>query len=360
MARHTQRVSERSEEERDRRIAEQCVSYQRGLAAQQAIAARQWASERDLHGLEALASVGKRASAALVRENFGLIVSLSRLATGEIVSGRVSNDDLLQLAVLGFLRGAALFDPARGTKISTFCQHYVRESIRTAFRDSIGLSGVHGGDLAVSLRRWLDLFEDSSGHVDAAAVAEAWNQATVSRHAALLQARFPDRYDGQPEEWAFSDAEQRVRHRGLWLDETRVVEILRRSTPVRSLNGADAVTDDDVRLEERIAGDSSPEDILIDHVERAERDTRIKAALSQWLTDLEAAIVLLYFGFEDGEAKSADEVAHLLDLRPADVHRHLENALVVLNTNPDLREIAGLGRPPGVGPTTAGDRRAER
>ncbi|MBR4194764.1 MAG: sigma-70 family RNA polymerase sigma factor, partial [Oscillospiraceae bacterium] len=67
----------------------------------------------------------------LVSENTGLIRAVARRYQGR----GVENDDLFQLASLGFLKAAAGFDPAFGTQFSTYAVPKIAGEIRRFLRD---------------------------------------------------------------------------------------------------------------------------------------------------------------------------------------------------------------------------------
>ena len=82
--------------------------------------------------LIALAKGGdKDASEALVRENTGLIWSVSRRFQGR----GAEMDDLYQLGCLGFLKAVEGFDPSFGTQFSTYAVPKIAGEIRRFLRD---------------------------------------------------------------------------------------------------------------------------------------------------------------------------------------------------------------------------------
>ena len=82
--------------------------------------------------LIARSQAGDRAALEqLVSENTGLIRAVARRYQGR----GVENDDLFQLASLGFLKAAAGFDPAFGTQFSTYAVPKIAGEIRRFLRD---------------------------------------------------------------------------------------------------------------------------------------------------------------------------------------------------------------------------------
>ncbi|MBR2667513.1 MAG: sigma-70 family RNA polymerase sigma factor [Oscillospiraceae bacterium] len=74
---------------------------------------------------------GREACEALLRENTGLLWSIVRRYYGR----GVEPDDLYQLACLGFLKAVQNFDPAFGTRFSTYAVPKIAGEIRRFLRD---------------------------------------------------------------------------------------------------------------------------------------------------------------------------------------------------------------------------------
>ena len=92
-------------------------------------------AQDDRNGTLALiagAQAGDRvAMERLVEENLGLIRAVARRYQGR----GVENDDLFQLASLGFLKAVAGYDPAFGTQFSTYAVPKIAGEIRRFLRD---------------------------------------------------------------------------------------------------------------------------------------------------------------------------------------------------------------------------------
>ena len=73
----------------------------------------------------------RAATEALVEENTGLIRAVAQRYQGR----GVESDDLFQLASLGFLKAVAGFDPAFGTRFSTYAVPKIAGEIRRFLRD---------------------------------------------------------------------------------------------------------------------------------------------------------------------------------------------------------------------------------
>ncbi len=329
--------------ERHKKIGELCRIYQRGLAAQERITQHLYKSDRELGGLKALVSAGNAAARQLVVDNYGLIIKLVRLSCYGMPEGRVYFDDLLQYGVLGWLRGCARYDPNRGITISTFIQHWIREAVRNAYRDSsigIGISGVHGGDLAISLRRYISSLEqEEKNNVNPQEVANLWNSATVSRCAAILSQK-PEYADKSMDEIVLY-AETIVRRRGQWLDAQRVLDANRRISPTDSIDMI--LNDNGDTLGSELSTKRSSEDEVLERIELIDRQHQIEKSIAKNLTEIQYAVVKLYFGLGDvGISMSHNEIAEVLKISTTASRKTLEAALITLREDPELQEMIGL------------------
>ena len=111
--------------------------------------------------LIARAQAGDRAaSERLVTENIGLIRAVARRYQGR----GAENDDLIQLASLGFLKAAAGFDPAFGTQFSTYAVPKIAGEIRRFLRDDGAVKVSRGlKERAASIRLARDRLSKSLG-----------------------------------------------------------------------------------------------------------------------------------------------------------------------------------------------------
>lgn len=326
---------------RDAETARLCVEYQRGQEARRRLRGGQWDSDRTRRALQAASDIGQRAASVLVKSNYGLIVKLVHLASSELVHGKVPTDDLLQLGVLGFLRGVERFEPDRGTKLGTWTQHWIREAVRNAFRDSGGLSGVHGADLAVGLRHYVALVEETTGRADYDMIAELWNQAAVARYSSIMS-RKPE-FEKLSQDRLEEEAELLVRKRGLWMSGDGVAKALRRMQMVTSLD-ANVESEDDATLADRISDGWTVEDHDAELRERAERETAVEQALAQMLNGEEYQVVKMYFGMaEERGPLTVDQISGTMGLAPHKVQALLESALFALRNNRDLQRLVGIG-----------------
>ncbi len=326
---------------RDADNARLCVEYQRGQEARRRLRAGQWDSEHARRALQAACDAGQRAASVLVHSNYGLIVKLVHLARSELVAGKVPTDDLIQLGVLGFLRGVERFDPARGTKLGTWTQHWIREAVRNAFRDSGGLSGVHGADLAIGLRHYVALVEETTGRVDHDVVADLWNQAAVARYSSIMSHK-PE-FEGMDQQRLEEEAELLVRKRGLWLTGVGVANAIRRMQVITSLD-ATVDSEDDATLAEQVTDGWTVEAHESEQAEQEERVEAVEQALAAALTVEEYEVIQMYFGLNrtDGPL-TVDQIAEHIQMSPGRVNALLESALFALRNSRDLQRLVGIG-----------------
>src|SRR6187399_241029 len=84
------------------------------------------ADERELAHLIAVGDV--RARDRMVRANLRLVVNIARGYTGK----GLSLQDLIEEGNLGLLRAVEGFDPAMGTRFSTYASYWIKQSIKRA------------------------------------------------------------------------------------------------------------------------------------------------------------------------------------------------------------------------------------
>jgi RNA polymerase primary sigma factor len=85
------------------------------------------------HRLAAAVAAGDLAARdELVRRNLGLVRVIARSYAGR----GLEPDDLVGEGTLGLIRAAVGFDPAFGTRFSTYAAHWIRQAIRAALTDT--------------------------------------------------------------------------------------------------------------------------------------------------------------------------------------------------------------------------------
>ena len=246
--------------------------------------------------LEREAREGRTASAALVRSNLRLVISVAKRYVG--LKGQ-SLMDLIQEGNLGLLQAVERFDPERGTRFSTYGIYWIRQAIRRSLdRDAMRIP---------------EMLVD--------------RQYQVQRVTATLTqtlGRVPT-----PEEIAlevdFTEIDEATRN------EMR--ELLRAGRPVtaaqkRSLQQAGQyvrelveITGSAVSLETPIGSDEDSElsDTLPDETEPGTADAGDHEMLEEMLVELllrleprDRQVIELRYGLNDGISHSLEEVARLL------------------------------------------------
>jgi len=312
--------------------------YQEGKRADVLLHNRPDLSSRQQNALSGQAFRGRLAGEELVRMHYRLIVRFASIFSS---SGRdsqlLSKDDLLQMAVLGFLRAIGRFDPRKGTRLSTFVQHAIREEIRLGMRDSAAVSGAHGGDLALRLRHFIRYVEQERGMVDAETVADIANEATIASYTAILKA--DPRHKDTPGEDLRDIAIVRARERGLWITPEKVHAAMARMQQAESLEAPPRTAEPDApSLAEQIPGTISPEDQMVKEEEEREYRQIIEERL-QCLPISHYSIVKCVYGIGVPVTMTTEEIARASKMPLSEVQTKLSEALALLRRDPVLAKL---------------------
>lgn len=191
---------------------------------------------------------GLRARDRMVAANLRLVVNVAKRYYRAIERRRLSQEDGLQEGTLGLMRGAELFDPAKGYKFSTYGYWWVRQAITRWLSSSDTIR------VPVHLRERLNRGDDPTGDERLTAAAAVLNPCSLDRLvgdggsalADMLAADCPDPLEG--------------------LDAAELVARMREALP------------DDVALVELAQVHKSPELAALLDVSRATVHLRLAAA----------------------------------------------------------------------------------
>ena len=299
-------------------------------------------SARARRSYEEEIAAGFDAERRLVEGHFPLVARLVSISASGLHSVRVERDDLLQVGLAAFLRACRRFDPDRGTKLSTFVAYYIKEAVRDAYTASSDFSGAYGGDLAVALRPYVVWLEEDLGrHPRVEEIAAAWNDAVVTRYAAGVTST-PD-WEGASSAEIRTEAERRVRSRGLLLSPEWVGQILRRNESMIRV---------DPQLDETgaafgSAAHRSAEDEALERLEeeragelQEEKLEAVAKALESLLPRIERQVVMLLFGLGGGRVMSQAQVARHFHVAEDDMAAALGRALGRLAGSELLQKLA--------------------
>jgi len=164
---------------------------------------------------------GLRARDRMVAANLRLVVNVAKRYFRAIERRRLSQEDALQEGTLGLMRGAELFDPAKGYKFSTYGYWWVRQAI-TRWLSSSDLIRV-----PVHLRERLNRGDDPTGDERLTAAAAVLNPCSLDRLvgdggsalADMLAADGPDPLEG------LDALELVARMRKDWPDDLALLEL---------------------------------------------------------------------------------------------------------------------------------------
>ena len=118
---------------------------------------------------------GLRARDRMVSANLRLVVNVAKRYHRAIERRRLSQEDALQEGTLGLMRGAELFDPAKGYKFSTYGYWWVRQAITR------WLSGSDLIRVPVHLREKINRGDDPTGDERLAAAAAVLHPRSLDR-----------------------------------------------------------------------------------------------------------------------------------------------------------------------------------
>jgi len=236
---------------------------------------------------------GQAAREALVLHNLPLVLSIA----GRFRNGSVSYEDLVQEGVLGLIKAADRYDPARGTRFGTLAVWWIRQSIGRAVANT-------GRTIRLPVNR-------------------AWKLGQLRRYTAQLAQMTGD----EPR------LEQVAEMAGVTAETAE--DLLRDGQSVVSLD-VPADPDDRAALE-RVAdnGAADPEQAVLAHSLKAVLEDSLKR-----LDEREAQILRMRFGLGGGEARPLRAIAAEWQMSPEGVRQISERAISRLRGMSNVRELS--------------------
>jgi RNA polymerase primary sigma factor len=234
--------------------------------------------------LRAQVAAGQAAREQFILANLRLAALFAyRYSTPDLSAQGFGPIDLIQEAIIGLIRAVETFDPARGTRFSTYAAWWIRQAVSRSVADKGRLIRlpVHVGEERRAARRAADLLAQALGREPCAEEIAAVVGCSVNR---LVLGAIPD---------------------------------------ADSLNRS--LEDDDERTLETVVADEhavAPED--------AAEQQALAQALRQALASLSARdrrVLELHYGLADGRRWTYEEIAPLLGVIPQRVHQIQARAL---------------------------------
>ena len=118
---------------------------------------------------------GRRSRDRMIQANLRLVVSVAKRYHRAIELRRLAQEDALQEGTLGLMRGAELFDPAKGYKFSTYGYWWVRQGI-TRWLSSSDLIKI-----PIQLREKINRGDDPTGDERLTAAAAVLHPRSLDR-----------------------------------------------------------------------------------------------------------------------------------------------------------------------------------
>ena len=118
---------------------------------------------------------GLRARDRMIQANLRLVMNVAKRYHRAIERRRLAQEDALQEGTLGLMRGAELFDPAKGYKFSTYAYWWVRQGITRWLNTSDTIR------IPVHLREKINRGDDPTGDERLAAAAAVLHPRSLDR-----------------------------------------------------------------------------------------------------------------------------------------------------------------------------------
>ena len=164
---------------------------------------------------------GRRSRDRMIQANLRLVVSVAKRYHRAIERRRLAPEDALQEGTLGLMRGAELFDPAKGYKFSTYGYWWVRQAITR------WLSGSDLIRVPVHLRERLNRGDDPTGDERLVAAAAVLHPRSLDRLVGDGQSPLADMLAAPAEDplEGLDAAALVARMRQAWPDDLALVEL---------------------------------------------------------------------------------------------------------------------------------------
>ena len=118
---------------------------------------------------------GRRSRDRMIQANLRLVVNVAKRYHRAIERRRLAQEDALQEGTLGLMRGAELFDPAKGYKFSTYAYWWVRQGLTRWLNTSDTIR------IPVHLREKINRGDDPTGDERLAAAAAVLHPRSLDR-----------------------------------------------------------------------------------------------------------------------------------------------------------------------------------
>lgn len=235
----------------------------------------------------------------LVVSNQRLVVSIAKRYRGLGLEFR----DLVSEGNIGLMRAVEKYEVERGFKFSTYATWWIRQAVSRAVQDKcrvIRLPAHMVPELA-RLREAEERYRDTHGEKP----GDAWL----------------------------------AKHLELSLEDIAHLKRSRKNLKHLQLNGKVGNAEGDGEFGDLLEDQRSPDETIGLHREDVRRELQ-RALVDMGLDELDARIVMLSSGLEDGESHSLNEIAAIVSKGKESVKQRLNRARKALKNHPSLRKLS--------------------